>query len=277
MLVYPNAKINLGLNIVEKRPDGYHNLETLFYPIGLSDALEIIFPESSEEYIWQSSGIDVDCPPEKNLCIKALKVLREEASKRGKEMPCVGLHLHKVVPTGAGLGGGSSDAAFVMKHVNGLLELGFSEDELERMSARIGADCPFFIRNKAQYATGIGDILTPYETDLSKYHMILVKPQVAVPTKIAYSKVKPRKPEIGITEILKRPISEWRDLLVNDFEESVFAEYPIVAEIKKKLYDSGAIYASMSGSGSSVFGIYEKEPADIPDIPEGCFVWKGRM
>lgn len=271
MLVYPNAKINLGLNIVEKRPDGYHNLETIFYPIGLSDALEIIFPEDEKsEYIWQSSGNIVDCDPEQNLCIKALRKLREV-----REFPTVGLHLHKVIPTGAGLGGGSSDAAFVMKYVNTLQILGLSDEALKALSAQIGADCPFFIDNKPSYATGIGDVLTPIELDLSKYWIVLVKPPVSVPTKIAYSKVKPHYPEISIKDIIKRPVSEWKDLLVNDFEESVFAEYPSIKQLKESFYVKGALYASMSGSGSSVFGLFEEEP-NIEFGPE-MFVWKGKL
>jgi len=271
MLVYPNAKINLGLNVVEKRPDGYHNLETIFYPIGLSDALEIIFPEGeTNEYIWQSSGNIVDCDPDQNLCIKALRKLRE-----ARQLPTVGLHLHKVVPTGAGLGGGSSDAAFVMKHVNSLLNLGLSDEELKAMSAKIGADCPFFIDNKPSYATGIGDILTPIELDLHNYWIVLAKPPVAVPTKTAYSKIKPHYPEIAIKDIIKRPVSEWKDLLVNDFEASVFAEYPAIKQLKESFYVKGAVYASMSGSGSSVFGLFDHEPS-IEFGPE-MFVWKGKM
>lgn len=271
MLVYPNAKINLGLNVVEKRPDGYHNLETVFFPIGLADALEIVFPENeTKEYIWQSSGNAVDCDPDQNLCIKALRKLRE-----ARELPTVGLHLHKVVPTGAGLGGGSSDAAFVMKHVNQLLKLGLSDTELKEMSAKIGADCPFFIDNKPSYATGIGDILTPIEVNLNGYWIVLVKPPVSVPTKTAYSKIRPHYPEVSIKEIIKKPVEEWKNLLVNDFEESVFAEYPQIEQLKTELYVKGAIYASMSGSGSSVFGIFKSEP-NIEFAPE-YFVWRGKL
>ncbi|MCQ2203490.1 MAG: 4-(cytidine 5'-diphospho)-2-C-methyl-D-erythritol kinase [Bacteroidales bacterium] len=278
MLVYPNAKINLGLNIVEKRPDGYHNIETLFYPIGLSDVLEVVFPESSEPYVWQSSGIDVDCPAENNLCIKALMSLRKAAERKGIELPCVGLHLHKVVPTGAGLGGGSSDAAFVAKTVNDMLSLGFTVKELEEIVSPVGADCPFFIADKPQFATGIGDVLTPAKmTDLSGKWLMLIKPSVAVPTKVAYSKVKPRRPQICITEIVSQPVEEWRGKLENDFEESVFAEFPIVGEIKDALYASGAVYASMSGSGSSIFGIFDKEPSELQNLSSDFFVWKGRM
>ncbi len=278
MLVYPNAKINLGLNIVEKRQDGYHNIETVFYPIGLSDALEIVFPtEVSEPYVWQASGLDVDCPPEKNLCIRALLNLRNAAQQRGHAMPTVGLHLHKVVPTGAGLGGGSSDAAFVMRYVNELLNLGFTNAELAVMSASIGADCPFFIENRPQFATGIGDILTPIEINIGGYWIVLVKPPVSVPTKVAYSKVGPHRPQVSITDIVKRPIEDWKNLLVNDFEESVFAEYPMIAELKQRMYAEGAVYAAMSGSGSSVFGIFNHEPHINENFEIGFFVWKGRL
>ncbi len=278
MIVYPNAKINLGLNIVEKRPDGYHNIETIFYPIALADALEIVFPVgNAEPYVWQSTGRIVDCPPEKNLCIRALNSLREAARQRGINVPCVGLHLHKIVPMGAGLGGGSADAAFVMRYVNELLHLGFTNAELSTLSATIGADCPFFIQNTPQFATGIGDVLTPVSVSLTGKWLLLIKPSVSVPTKIAYSKVHPRKPQLSVVEITSRPIAEWRNLLVNDFEESVFSEYPEIAKLKDYIYAQGAIYAAMSGSGSAVFGIFDNEPHVNENFMTDIFVWKGRM
>lgn len=267
MIVYPNAKINLGLNIISKRTDGYHNIETLFYPIGLSDALEIVFPEGAEnQYQLKVTGNSIDVADEDNIIIKSLRKLQSVRS-----LPFVGVHLHKVVPTGAGLGGGSADAAFFMKHVNELLALGLSTEDLERLSATIGADCPFFISNKPAFATGIGDVLTPVEVSLSGLHMVLVKPQVSVPTKVAYSKVRPAEPKVRIPDILKRPVAEWRDVLVNDFEESVFSEFPVIAELKQKMYDAGALYASMSGSGSSVFGLFESKPQ--MEFGSDCFVW----
>lgn len=272
MIVYPNAKINLGLDITNKRSDGYHDIETLFYPIALSDGLEVVFPQNCDApYVWEASGNAVDCPPEKNLCIKALMKLREV-----RDIPAVGLHLHKVVPTGAGLGGGSSDAAFVISTICNLLKLDLSVEEQKRMAAGIGADCAFFIDNRPAFASGIGDVLTPADLDLSNWWILLVKPDVSVPTKTAYSKVRPQKPLTSITEIVKRPVAEWRGLLKNDFEESVFAEYPVVGEIKDELYRRGAVYASMSGSGSSVFGLFEAEPA-MSGFAEEFFVWKGKM
>lgn len=278
MIVYPNAKINLGLNIVEKRPDGYHNIETVFYPINLADALEIVFPtDSTEPYVWQSSGRTVDCPPEKNLCIKALLCLRNAAQERGISMPTVGLHLHKIVPMGAGLGGGSADAAFVIKYLNDLLRLGFSNAELSALSATIGADCPFFIENRPQFATGIGDVLSPISVDLAGKWLLLIKPPISVPTKTAYSKVHPHKPQKSVAEIVSMPIAEWRNWLVNDFEESVFAEYPEIAHLKEYIYAQDAIYAAMSGSGSSIFGIFEHEPNINKNFDTNFFVWKGRL
>lgn len=267
MIVYPNAKINLGLNIISKRADGYHNIETLFYPIGLSDVLEIVFPEGAEnDFQLKVTGNSIDVADEDNIIIKSLRKLQTV-----RPLPFVGVRLHKVVPTGAGLGGGSADAAFFMKHVNELQNLGLSAEELESLSSTIGADCPFFISNRPAFATGIGDVLTPASVSLSGLHLVLVKPPVSVPTKVAYSKVHPAEPKVRIPDILKRPVSEWRDVLVNDFEESVFSEFPVIAELKQKMYSAGALYASMSGSGSSVFGLFESKP-DI-EFESDCFVW----
>ena len=271
MIVYPNAKINLGLNIVSRRPDGYHNIETLFYPIGLSDALEIVFPKGEDNgYRLEQSGNAIGVADVDNIVVKALRKLQSVRS-----LPFVGMHLHKVVPTGAGLGGGSADAAFVMKHINMLLSLGLSTPELQHLSASIGADCPFFIDDKPAFATGIGDVLTPVGVSLKGYYLVLVKPQVSVPTKIAYSKVRPHEPEQHIMGIVKRPVGEWRDVLVNDFEESVFAEFPVIGQLKQRMYDEGAVYASMSGSGSSVFGLFEHEP-DVT-FSSDIFVWKEQL
>lgn len=266
MICFPNAKINLGLNVTEKRPDGYHNIETIFYPIPVKDALEVV---PAREFSFSQTGIAIDGPSEKNLVIKALNLLKEEFN-----IPPLEIHLLKAIPFGAGLGGGSSDAAFMLKLLNDFCNLGLEVDRLEALAASIGADCPFFIRNKPVFASGIGNLFSEVEVSLKGYTLCLVKPDIAVSTPEAYSLVKPAFPEVGIKEIVSKPIAEWRNLLVNDFEKSVFARYPQIEMIKETMYDSGAIYASMSGSGSSVFGLFA-EPTSIKDRFSDCFVWEG--
>lgn len=258
MISFANCKINLGLNIINKRPDGYHNIETLFFPLHQADILEVVLPgeELSEghDYLLKQTGIVVDCPPEKNILVKALNALKEV-----KDIPCVFMHLHKQVPMGAGLGGGSSDAAQLIKTLNSMLDLNLSTKEMEKILAKVGADCPFFVQNKPSLASGIGEILRPVEFGTLKGKYIrLIKPEIHVSTAEAYAGVAPREPEVHIEEIIKRPIEEWQGLLVNDFEESVFKAHPQLAEIKQWLIDNGAIYAAMSGSGSTIFGIFDQ-------------------
>lgn len=248
MITFPNAKINLGLNIVSKRSDGYHDIETVFYPTQFRDILEIV---PYNEFKLEVSGRCIDCPMEKNLVYKAYAMLNEQF-----ELPPVAIYLHKVIPDGAGLGGGSADAAFTLKMLTEMFSLPISIDELARMAVRIGADCPFFIYKHPMMATGIGDKLSSLEFRFNEQWILIVKPDVYVSTKSAYSQVAPRPSTTPIPEILSLPISEWKGLLNNDFEPSVFAQFPELAEIKQRLYESGAVYASMSGSGSSVFGIY---------------------
>ena len=270
MITFPNAKINLGLNIVEKRPDGYHNLETLFYPIALQDILEITprAGDATEKYSLTMYDAPFDGNIDDNLVIKAYNALAADYA-----LPALDFFLYKKVPTGAGLGGGSADAAFALKMINDLAGLSLSDDELEKYAARIGADCAFFVRNKPAFATGIGNILTPTELSLAGYTLVLVKPEIHISTKDAYAQVTPMRPEVPITEIVKRPIGEWRQLLVNDFEKSVFAKYPEVAAIKEKLYEIGAEYASMSGSGSAFFGIFKEkqDEAQMRELFADCF------
>ena len=270
MITFPNAKINLGLNIVEKRPDGYHNLETLFYPIALQDILEITLRtgDATEKYSLTMYDAPFDGNIDDNLVIKAYNALAADYA-----LPALDFFLYKKVPTGAGLGGGSADAAFALKMINDLAGLSLSDDELEKYAARIGADCAFFVRNKPAFATGIGNILTPAELSLAGYTLVLVKPEIHISTKDAYAQVTPMRPEVSITEIVKRPIAEWRQLLVNDFEKSVFAKYPEVAAIKEKLYEIGAEYASMSGSGSAFFGIFKEKQDEVQmrELFADCF------
>ncbi len=251
MITFPNAKINLGLNIVERRPDGYHNLETVFYPImGLTDVLEIVPACATRLHCY---GRAVDCPEEKNLVMKACRLMQREAGA-----PEVDMHLYKHIPDGAGLGGGSSDAAHAMLMLNQMFGLGLSRERLAQMAATLGADCPFFIYNKPVMATGIGDVFSPARVSLGGYTLLLVKPEVSVPTAVAYSRVTPQPSQARLTQQLSLPVGQWQEAGVrNQFEPSVFAAYPQLAAIKSKIARSGALYASMSGSGSSIFGIFD--------------------
>lgn len=269
MILYPNAKINIGLNVVEKRPDGYHNLETVFYPIPLQDALEVtpIQSISSEKgYQLKVMGTVLDGSPDDNLIVKAYRLLRDEY-----RLPPVSLYLYKHIPTGAGLGGGSSDAAFTIRALNEQFKLGLTTDKMEEYAARLGADCAFFIKNDPVYATGIGNEFHPIRLSLKGKVLVLIKPDTFVSTKDAYALVKPAHPEVSLRELLAQPIESWKDTVVNDFEKSVFAKYPEIACIKDKLYDMGAIYASMSGSGSSVYGIFDAPIDNVDEIFSGYF------
>jgi 4-diphosphocytidyl-2-C-methyl-D-erythritol kinase len=258
MISFPNAKINLGLNVTAKRPDGYHNIETVFYPVNLCDVLEIV-PSQEGKTVFITSGIPVDGNPENNLVMKAFNLLKNDY-----DLPETAIYLRKNIPFGAGLGGGSSDAAFMLKLLNEFAGLGLSVWQLEEYAGRIGADCPFFIQNKPVFAEGTGTIFTPVNLSLQGYFLVLIKPDIFVSTKEAYSKIQPKQVDLPITEIIKRPLKEWKNQLMNDFEAGVFAQYPSIKNIKQELYNQGAIYASMSGSGSSVYGIFEKpEKLDV--------------
>jgi len=268
MLSFPNAKINLGLNIVSRREDGYHNLETIFYPVPLKDALEIVRSAQPVGKFVQT-GIPLEGNPDDNLVVKAYRLLKEKYP-----VPEMDIYLRKQIPFGAGLGGGSSDAAFMLKLLNKELNLNISNEELEQIAAVLGADCAFFIQNKPVFATGIGNIFEPVELDLSEYQFVLVKPNIHVSTKEAYSKVQPAIPAISLKDIIRMPIEEWKGKMLNDFEHSVFYQYPEIREIKEKLYQSGALYASMSGSGSSVFGIFAPRwnPENIDHSLQGYYL-----
>lgn len=270
MICFPNAKINLGLNIVSRRNDGYHNLETIFYPIPVKDALEIIIKKEQDADTFIEAGIKVDSSPEANLAMKALKLMRENY-----DFPFVEVHLLKKIPFGAGLGGGSADASFMLKLINKTFGSGATDEELASLAIKLGADCPFFIYNRPMFASGIGEIFDPVNFSLKDYSFVLIKPDIHVSTKDAFSLVKPTSPDISLKEIIKKPVQDWKDIMINDFEASVFEKYPAIGEIKNKLYDNGALYASMTGSGSSIFGIFDKHP-QINDIEyEGCYIWKG--
>lgn len=275
MINFPNAKINLGLNIISRRSDGYHNIETIFYPIDLFDALEIVPMKKDEietntissQYRFFQSGLEIDADNENNLVIKALNLIKQE-----KEIPSIDIHLLKKIPLGAGLGGGSSDAAAMLHLLNNKFKLGYSEAELMTKASILGADCSFFIKNKPTLATGIGNVFEDIELDLKQYAMVVVKPNIYVNTKEAYSMIVPKMIEISLKEIIKMPIEEWREVMKNDFETPIFEKFPQIRNLKERMYDLGAIYAAMSGSGSSVFGIFDSPP-HIDNEFDNNFVW----
>lgn len=274
MITFPNVKINLGLSITEKRPDGYHNLETVFYPVALEDALEIrTSPETDRKFSLHQHGMEITGNPEDNLVVKAYLLLDKDF-----HLPPVEIHLYKHIPSGAGLGGGSSDAAFMLKLLNEHYHLNLTEERLEAYAAILGADCAFFIKNKPTFAEGIGNIFSPVELSLNGYQIMIVKPNVFVSTREAFSNIRPHHPEYPVKEVIKRPVTEWKDTLINDFEASVFPQHPIIREIKEELYRQGAIYASMSGSGSSVFGLFASG-SSLPEIDWGTdvFCFKGKL
>lgn len=251
MIVFPNAKINIGLNVVEKRIDGFHNIESIFYPVmELFDVLEII---KSEKLQFSSSGIAIPGNEADNLCVKAFGLLKADFN-----ISPVHIHLHKVIPIGAGLGGGSADAAFTLKALNQLFELHLTDEQLIEYARKLGSDCAFFIKNKPIYAFGKGDEFEPIELDLSKLDIKIEYPKIHVGTAEAYAGVHPKKSVTNIKEAIQLPVSEWRNALKNDFEESIFPNHPQIKALKEKFYNEGAIYASMTGSGSAVFGIFKK-------------------
>jgi 4-diphosphocytidyl-2-C-methyl-D-erythritol kinase len=251
MIQFPNCKINLGLSIIAKRADGYHELETVFYPIALSDALEIL---PADSLTLTQSGISVPGDPEQNLCLKAYHLLKKDFP----ELPPVQIHLHKNIPMGAGLGGGSSDGSFALMLLNKQFSLGLNDIQLIDYASQLGSDCPFFVYNKACHAKGRGEILTPIELDLSNYQFVLVHPGKHISTAWAFQQLSPNTKSESIQSIIEKPIGEWKDYLMNDFESPVFKAEPTLSNIKDQLYHLGAIYASMSGSGSSLFGIFPK-------------------
>ncbi len=257
MVTFPNAKINIGLNIVGKRPDGYHDIESCFYPIPWNDVLEII---ESDSLSFQSTGIPIPGEANGNLCIKAYHQIRKDFS-----IPPVAIHLHKVIPIGAGLGGGSADGAFMLRLLNDKFELAISDDQLESYAAQLGADCPFFIQNKPTLASGIGNIFTPVSVDLTGFYIVLINPEIHIGTKEAYSGVMPKATNKPITSLLELPIDQWQSKVINDFEKSIFPNHPKIASLKERLLSLGAKYASMTGSGSTVFGLFD-EQIDIDQL-----------
>lgn len=259
MISYPNAKINLGLNVVRKRTDGFHDIESVFYPIPWRDILEIVPDTASKgEVTFTSSGISIPSDGKPNLCERVYQLMHEEFG-----LFSVKMHLHKIVPIGAGLGGGSADAAFAAVMLNQLFEFELSTEKLEEVVAQVGSDCPFFIRNKPAYVTGRGEVLQQFDLDLSGYWMALVNPNIHIGTKEAYSGITPSEPNSSLQEILSKDVSEWKNAVKNDFEASIFPNHPSIQKLKEQMYELGADYASMTGSGSTVFGLFEKEPEGL--------------
>ncbi|MBK7669363.1 MAG: 4-(cytidine 5'-diphospho)-2-C-methyl-D-erythritol kinase [Sphingobacteriaceae bacterium] len=255
MIDFPNCKINLGLNVTQKRPDGFHNIETVFYPVNWKDSIEII-EGGNQAFELQISGLKIEGNIEENIIFKAYKLLAQEAL-----LPNLKVYLHKVLPMGAGLGGGSSNAAFFLKLVNKQLKLNLSTEKLTEMARKLGSDCAFFIENTPVFAKGKGDEFEAIKLDLSKYHILVVYPGIHSNTKEAYDGVIPTQPTKSIRDIVtKEPIENWKALLENDFEKSIFKKYPEIEKLKNTLYQNGAIYASLSGSGSAVFGIFKTKP-----------------
>ncbi|MDR2937192.1 MAG: 4-(cytidine 5'-diphospho)-2-C-methyl-D-erythritol kinase [Rikenellaceae bacterium] len=271
MILFPNAKINLGLHVLNRRPDGFHDIETLMFPVaGLCDAVEVI--RSAEPgATFSASGLVVDCTSEKNLCVKACELLRREFPKIGG----MHIHLHKIIPFGAGLGGGSADAVAVLRGLNALFHLALSDRRLEVLAAELGSDTVFFVRNVPAVATGRGEFLESFPVDLQKYWLLIVKPPVGVSTAEAYRGVIPGPPAEPLRKTLGRDPSEWQKTLFNDFEPSVFKKYPALADVKKSLYEMGALYASMSGSGSALFGLFREKPDPGNRFRNSCVFTSG--
>lgn len=270
MIRFPNAKINIGLNITEKRQDEFHNLETVFYPVGWCDALEFAV---ARELQFSSSGIPISGDPESNLVMKAYRLLLKDFP-----LPPLKIHLHKEIPFGAGLGGGSSDAAFMLSMLNKQFGLTLSNDDLELYAAQLGSDCSFFIRNIPVFATGRGELMEPVRLALNNWFILLVKPPIEVSTVKAFQWVVPKKPANSLKSVIQLPVHEWRDKAVNQFESSVFQQYPEIEELKNRLYESGAVYASLSGSGSCVFGLFQQLPQGLKSLfPESFLTFSQKL
>lgn len=273
MITFPIAKINLGLNVVEKRPDGYHNLQTVFYPVPIQDVLEVqvmdeAFP-SSYDCDLKVTNINIDGDEQRNLVVRAYQLLKKDFPT----LPRIHTHLWKGIPTQAGMGGGSSDCAYMMLLLNRQFQLGLTDDQLIQYAAQLGADCAFFILSQPCYAEGIGEKLNPIEVSLNGYHIVVVRPDIPVSTKEAFSLIHPHYPAQNCRETVMQPVETWRETLVNDFEESVFALHPEIGDIKQQLYDMGATYAAMTGSGSALFGLFKKQPDSLSQAFPGMFTF----
>jgi 4-diphosphocytidyl-2-C-methyl-D-erythritol kinase len=269
MVSFPHCKINLGLNVIARRPDGFHDIETCFYPIPWNDILEII---PSAKLKFDSTGLAIPGKAQENLCLKAYGLFKKDF-----DLPPVHIHLHKLLPTGAGLGGGSSDAAFTLRTLDEIFNLNLSAVKLSKYASILGSDCAFFIQDDAMIGTARGEVLSPIKLSLKGKFIVLVKPEIHVATSEAYSGVIPNKASQSVRKTLvETSLAEWKDFLVNDFEASVFKTYPGIKELKDKLYQRGAVYSSMSGSGSSVFGIFD-HAIDLKADFTGMTCWSGAL
>lgn len=260
MICFPSCKINLGLRITQKRADGFHALETVFFPISIKDALEIIIEQetSAAPITFTSSGLAINGDPSDNLCFKAYEILKKDYPT----IPNIKMHLHKTIPMGAGLGGGSADGAFTLVALNQLLNLQIPEQALLDYALQLGSDCPFFIINTPAFATGRGEILKPINVNLNGYSIVIVNPGIAISTKLAFSLITPKVPDTNMEAIICEPVTSWKEKLINDFEQPIFNSFPELANIKETLYQKGAVYASMTGTGSTVYGIFPTSMMD---------------
>ncbi len=271
MTIFPNAKINIGLNIISKRDDGYHNIESVLYPVPLRDALEfVVLKERRQGDEIKITGQKLECRKEDNLVIKAVKLLRDEY-----DIPPLKIHLHKIIPDGSGLGGGSSDAAFMLKYLNRYFKLGISNDSLKSYALELGSDCVFFIDNKPAIAGGRGEKLKDVNLNLSDKYLLIVHPRIRTGTAEAYSRAVPSPWDVPLRSLIKEPLSEWHKLIRNDFQKPVSGKHAVIGEIIEKIYNDGAVYCSMSGSGSSVYGIFNHKPVLSNYSP--FWVWQGIM
>lgn len=272
MVVFPHAKVNIGLFVTGKRSDGFHDLETVFYPIGLSDILEIVQGDGEAgSYRFENSGIPIAGGPEQNLAVKAYKLLAADYG-----LPSVRIHLHKIIPFGAGLGGGSADAAYMLKALNVFFGLHLNEAKLLEYAVVLGSDCAFFILDRPVFACGKGEIMQPLDLSLADYQLVLAKPSFGVSTIEAYAGIRPKLADYDLRQLGQLSVREWRGVVRNDFEETVFQKHPFLYEMKQKLYANGAEFASMTGSGSGVFGLFGKDKEINIDFPD-CFFWKGNL
>ena len=272
MIVFPKAKINIGLRITRKRPDGYHDIESLFYPVGLYDALEfVVSPEALDKDSFTVTGVDTGSDPEDNMVVKTLKKLREKYS-----FPFLKIHLHKIIPAGAGLGGGSSDAAFLLKAILRHFNLSDDESIFKAAAMELGSDCPFFIDCIPAYVMGRGEILEPVRQILRGYYVLLLNPGIGISTREAYQNCRPATPTINLLQLIDHPVTEWKELIINDLEDFVFKKYSVIGEIKEGLYSSGALFSSMSGSGSTVYGIFQEKPKVSAGLKD-FIIWEGAL
>ena len=271
MTIFPGAKINIGLWVVSRREDGFQDIESVFYPVGVRDACEFVLHDNgSDSDEFTQTGLPLQGSMNDNLVFRALNILRESYN-----LPSLRIHLHKAIPAGAGLGGGSSDAAFMLRYLNRYFRLGLCNNDLRKLAARLGSDCPFFIENRPALATGRGEILKPLKPLSPGYHILLVYPGIHIDTGMAYSMVKPFKRDHSLEDLFRNDPALWREKIGNDFEEAIIGLHPVIGEIKSTIYRSGALYSSMTGSGSTVFGIYESAPP-LRLFPQ-YWSWRGRL